>query len=93
MSGRMKDGVIKRGSTWSYVVRVADPETGHTRPTWVGRFPTERPFSVQRTHRRRYINSHHAAGVRYCSNRCAKAQSERDRRARRRQEQQEGTRR
>jgi hypothetical protein len=45
-----------------------------------------RPFSVQRTDRRRYPNSHHDAGVRYCSHRCAKAQSERDRRARRRQE-------
>lgn len=43
-----------------------------------------RPFTVQRSPRRRYENSHHAAGVRYCSRTCAKAQSERDRRARRR---------
>lgn len=43
-----------------------------------------RPFTVQRSARRRYENSHHAAGVRYCSRQCAKAQSERDRRARRR---------
>ena len=45
-----------------------------------------RPFTVQRSGRRRYASSHHAAGVRYCSHLCAKAQSERDRRARRRQE-------
>lgn len=45
-----------------------------------------RPFTVQRSARRRYPSSHHAAGVRYCSHLCAKAQSERDRRARRRQE-------
>ncbi len=48
-----------------------------------------RPFTVQRSLRRRYENSHHAAGVRYCSRHCAKAQSERDRRARRRQEKSE----
>lgn len=45
-----------------------------------------RPFTVQRSERRRYTSSHHVAGVRYCSHNCAKAQSERDRRARRRQE-------
>jgi len=41
MSARVKDGLVKRGSTWSYVVRVADPETGLSRPRWVGGFPTE----------------------------------------------------
>ncbi len=45
-----------------------------------------RPFTVQRSPRRLFENSHHAAGVRYCSHLCAKAQSERDRRARRRAE-------
>src|SRR5262245_8470332 len=29
---KLRDGVIKRGSTWAYVVRVPDPETGHSRP-------------------------------------------------------------
>jgi len=38
---KLKDGIVKRGSTWSYVVRVPDPETGVTRPRWVGGFPTE----------------------------------------------------
>lgn len=37
----MRNGVIKRGSTWSYVVRERDPETGTTKPRWVGGFPTE----------------------------------------------------
>jgi integrase len=37
----VKDGVIKRGSTWSYVVRVVDPESGRSKPKWVGGFPTE----------------------------------------------------
>ena len=26
---RLRDGVMKRGTTWSYVIRVKDPETGH----------------------------------------------------------------
>ena len=37
----LRDGVTKRGSTWSYVVRVRDPETGTSKPRWVGGFPTE----------------------------------------------------
>ena len=37
----LKDGVVKRGTSWSYVVRVPDPETGVSRPRWVGGFPTE----------------------------------------------------
>ncbi|MGN9846202.1 Arm DNA-binding domain-containing protein [Nonomuraea sp. H19] len=38
---KLRDGVVKRGSTWSYVVRVKDPETGESRPRWVGGFATE----------------------------------------------------
>lgn len=41
MTGKLKDGIVKRGARWSYVVRVADPETGLTRPRWVGGFLTE----------------------------------------------------
>lgn len=41
MNARVKDGIVRRGGTWSYVVRVPDPETGVTRPRWVGGFPTE----------------------------------------------------
>lgn len=38
---KLRDGVVKRGTTWSYVVRVKDPETGESRPRWVGGFATE----------------------------------------------------
>ncbi len=38
---KLRDGVIKRGGTWAYVIRVADPETGRSRPKWVGGFATE----------------------------------------------------
>ena len=39
--GQVRDGLVKRGSTWSFVIRVADPETGRSKPRWVGGFPTE----------------------------------------------------
>ena len=32
---------MKRGNTWSYVIRVKDPETGVSKPRWVGGFRTE----------------------------------------------------
>lgn len=38
---RLRDGVIKRGGTWSYVIRIADPQTGLSRPRWVGGFASE----------------------------------------------------
>src|SRR6266516_7465980 len=38
---RLRDGVVKRGHTWSYVIRVKDPETGVSKPRWVGGFATE----------------------------------------------------
>jgi integrase len=36
----LRDGIKKRGSTWSYVIRIYDPSIGKSRPTWVGGFPT-----------------------------------------------------
>jgi integrase len=44
----MKDGIIKRGSTYSYVVRERDPKTGRTRPRWVGGFPTQKAAKAAR---------------------------------------------
>ena len=41
MTANVRDGVVKRGGSWSYVVRVTDPVTGASRPRWVGGFPTE----------------------------------------------------
>ena len=38
---KLRDGVIKRGGSWSYVIRVPDPDTGVTKPRWVGGFDTE----------------------------------------------------
>jgi integrase len=41
MSDRLRDGVVKRGRTWTYVIRASDPMTGRTRPVWVGGYATE----------------------------------------------------
>jgi len=38
---KLRDGVMKRGESWSYVVRVPDPGTGRSKPRWVGGFATE----------------------------------------------------
>jgi integrase len=37
----MKNGITKRGSTYSYVVRIPDLKTGKTKPHWVSGFKTE----------------------------------------------------
>jgi integrase len=34
MTERMRDGIIKRGKTYTYVVYELDPETGKTKPRW-----------------------------------------------------------
>lgn len=39
--GQVRDGITKRGRTWSYVLRVTERETGVSRPKWVGGFRTE----------------------------------------------------
>lgn len=45
---RLRDGVIKRGRTWSYVIRVKDPEMGVSKPRWVGGFATEQEAKAAR---------------------------------------------
>ena len=38
---KLRDGVMKRGNTWYYVIRVPDPSTDTSKPKWVGGFDTE----------------------------------------------------
>ena len=45
---RLRQGVMKRGSTWSYVIRVKDPATGVSKPRWVGGFATEEAAKAAR---------------------------------------------
>src|SRR5215469_11138161 len=59
---KLRGGVVKRGSTWSYVIRVKDPETGVSRPRWVGGFANEEAAKAARdqarvqAHRGEYID-------------------------------------
>ena len=45
---KLRDGVMKRGNTWSYVIRVPDPSTGASKPKWVGGFDTEEAAKAAR---------------------------------------------
>ncbi|MGW2196361.1 tyrosine-type recombinase/integrase, partial [Streptosporangium sp. NPDC001682] len=45
---KLRDGVMKRGTTWSYVIRVKDSETGESKPKWVGGFATEEAAKAAR---------------------------------------------
>lgn len=54
---RMKDGIIKRGRTYTYVVHERDPKTGEKRPRWVGGFPTRRAAKQARDAARASIHS------------------------------------
>lgn len=56
MGDQMRDGIIKRGRTWSYVVREPDPATGKTKPRWVGGFATRREAQTARDAARHSLN-------------------------------------
>ena len=45
---QLRDGVMKRGTTWSYVIRVKDPETGISKPKWVGGLANEEKAKAAR---------------------------------------------
>ena len=53
----MKNGITKRGSSYSYVIRVPDPKTGKTKPRWVGGFKTEKEAKAARDKERVSISS------------------------------------
>ena len=59
---KLRDGVMKRGRTWSYVIRVPDSATGVSKPRWVGGFATEeeakaaRDEAHVRSRRGEYVN-------------------------------------
>lgn len=40
-NGEQKDGIAKRGSSYSYIVRVRDPETGVSKQKWISGFATK----------------------------------------------------
>jgi hypothetical protein len=64
---KLRDGVMKRGTTWFYVIRVKDPETGVSKPPWVGGYATEQDAKAARdevrvtARRGEYIDRPHPA--------------------------------
>jgi integrase len=56
MTEQMRDGIVKRGATYSYVVRERDPETGKTKPRWVGGFRTRTDAKRARDKARHDVN-------------------------------------
>lgn len=53
---KMRDGLVQRGKTWSYVVRELDSRTGKTKPRWVGGFATRAAARKARDQARHAIN-------------------------------------
>ncbi|MDA0567723.1 site-specific integrase [Streptomonospora sp. S1-112] len=70
---KLRDGVVKRGKTWSYVIRVPDPETGLSKPKWVGGFSTEDEAKAARDEARvkarrgEYVNRNNVTVAQYLS--------------------------
>ncbi|MBV9092456.1 MAG: site-specific integrase [Streptosporangiaceae bacterium] len=62
---------MRRGNTWSYVIRVKDSETGISKPKWVGGFATEeeakaaRDESRVKARRGEYIDRNRATVTEY----------------------------
>ena len=52
----MRDGIIKRGSTYSYVVRERDAETGKSKPRWFGGFATRKEAMAARNKARTAVD-------------------------------------
>lgn len=45
---KMKNGVVQRGTTWSYVVREFDPASGKSKPVWRGGCRTQAEAKAKR---------------------------------------------
>ncbi len=58
-NGKMKDGLVKRGSTWAYVVSEVDAETGKRKPVWHGGYATREDARVARDDARDRANKGH----------------------------------
>jgi integrase len=44
----IKNGIAFTGKSWSYVLRIPNPATGKTKPSWVGGFATEKDAKLAR---------------------------------------------
>lgn len=57
MAEKMRDGIIRRGAGYSYVVRERDSETGKTKPRWVSGFPTRKAAKEARDKARAAVHT------------------------------------
>jgi integrase len=57
MTEKMRDGIIRRGAGYSYVIRERDPESGKTKPRWVSGFATRKAAKEARDAARHSVNS------------------------------------
>ena len=48
VKNRVKNGIVFTGRSWSYVLRVPDPNTGKTKPQWIGGFESEKSAKLAR---------------------------------------------
>jgi len=64
VNGKMKDGLVKRGSTWAYVVSEVDATTGRKKPVWHGGFASREDARVARDDARDRANKGHVAASR-----------------------------
>jgi integrase len=60
----LKDGLVKRGSTWAYVVSEVDGDTGKKKPVWHGGFACREDARVARDDARDKANKGHVAASR-----------------------------
>ena len=45
---KQKDGLVKRGTKWAYVLRIPDPVTGKTKQKWISGFDNEKEAKFAR---------------------------------------------
>ena len=64
MNGKMRDGLVKRGSRWAYVVSEVDGTTGKKKPVWHGGYASREDAKAARDDARAKANKGHVAASR-----------------------------
>jgi integrase len=57
-ASKLRGGVMKRGNTWSYVIRVLDAATGVSKPRWVGGFEINRSALIVADYLAEWVDAH-----------------------------------
>lgn len=64
MNGKMKDGLVKRGERWAYVISEVDATTGKRKPVWHSGFASREDARMARDDARDKANKGHVAASR-----------------------------